>query len=329
MARHQWVAQADQGVRFGVQVGAVKRRTALFRWELRDEPMKVIMEAGKYIESLGFDGLFIHDHPMLSPDPWVCLPALAVATERVMLGSVVNCVYYRHPAHFARLATDVDQLSDGRLMIGIGSGWSKPEFNCFDKPFRTDVERLKGVEETVKILNGVWGDEPFAFEGEHFTTRNMRLNPGPVQQPHPPIMIAGVGEKVTLKQVAQYADACNLDESKLPDAPRDIPKKIAAIERHCEAIGRDPGEILRTHFVGWLMLAPTEAEVKEKIARYYPDGLPAAFDRFVMAGTPEQIAEWYQQRAAAGIQYFVVQMLDGTDRETLDLLANQVAPNVK
>ena len=97
-------------------------------------------------------------------------------------------------------------------------------------------------------------------------------------------MIAGVGEKVTLKQVAQYADACNLDESKLPDAPRDIPKKIAAIERHCEAIGRDPSEILRTHFVGWLMLAPTEAEVKEKIARYYPDGLPAAFDRFVMAG---------------------------------------------
>lgn len=328
MARHPWVAKADQGVRFGVQVGAIKRRTALFRWELRDQPMQVIMEAGKLIESLGFDGLFIHDHPMLSPDPWICLPALAVATERVMLGSVVNCVYYRHPAHFARQATDLDQLSGGRLMIGIGSGWSKPEFNCFDKPFRTDVQRLKGVEETVKILNGVWGAEPFAFEGEHFQTRNMRLNPGPVQQPHPPIMIAGVGEKVTLRQVARYADACNLDESKLPDASRDIPRKIAAIERHCEAIGRDPNEILRTHFVGWLMLAPTEVEVKQKVARYYPDGVPESFNRFVMAGTPEQITEWYQQRADAGIQYFVVQMLDGKDRETLELLANEVMPNV-
>ena len=81
---------------------------------------------------------------MLSPDPWVCLPALAVATERVMLGSVVNCVYYRHPAHFARLATDVDQLSDGRLMIGIGSGWSKPEFHCFDKPFRNRCRAPEG-----------------------------------------------------------------------------------------------------------------------------------------------------------------------------------------
>lgn len=329
MARHPWVAKADQGVRFGVQIGAVKRRPALFRWELRDEPMKVIMEAGKLIESLGFDGLFIHDHPMLSPDPWICLSALAVATERVMLGSVVNCVYYRHPAHLARLATDLDQLSNGRLMIGIGSGWSKPEFNCFDKPFRTDVERLIGVEETVKILQGVWGPEPFEFEGEHFKTRNMRLVPGPVQRPHPPIMIAGVGEKVTLAQVARYADACNLDESKLPDAPRSIPKKIEALKRHCAAIGRDDDEILRTHFVGWLALAPTEAEVKAKVESYFPGGVPEAFSGFVTSGTPEQMAEWYQQRADAGIQYFVVQILDGTDHETYELLANEVVPNVK
>jgi alkanesulfonate monooxygenase SsuD/methylene tetrahydromethanopterin reductase-like flavin-dependent oxidoreductase (luciferase family) len=328
MARHPWVAKADDGVRFGVQVGAIRRRTALFRWELRDEPMRILMEAGRLIESLGFDGLFIHDHPMLSPDPWICLPALAAVTERVMLGSVVNCVYYRHPAHLARLATDLDQLSHGRMMLGIGSGWSKPEFMAFDKPFRTNVERLIGVEETAKILEGVWGPEPFKFEGEHFKTQNMRLSPGPVQQPRPPIMIAGTGEKVTLRQVAQYADACNLDESKLDDAPHSIPKKIDALRRHCETLGRDDGEILRTHFVGWLMLAPTEAAVAEKVARYFPDGVPPAFDNFIMPGTPEQITEWYQARADAGIQYFVVQMLDGTDHETLELLAKEVAPNV-
>ncbi len=76
------------------------------------------------------------------------------------------------------------------------------------------------------------------------------------------------------------------------------------------------------------MLAPTEADVKEKVARYFPDGVPTAFDRFIMPGTPEQITEWYQERADAGVQYFVVQMLDGTDHETLQLLAEQVMPNV-
>jgi len=329
MARHPWVAKADEGVRFGVQVGAIRRRTALFRWELQEKPMDILMEAGKLIESLGFDGLFIHDHPMLSPDPWLALPALATVTERVMLGSVVNCVYYRHPAHLARLANDLDQLSHGRVMLGIGSGWSKPEFLAFDKPFRDNVARLIGVEETVKILEGVWGPEPFEFEGEHFKTRNMRLSPGPVQQPRIPLMIAGTGEKVTLRQVAQYADACNLDESKMPDAPAIIPQKIDALRRHCEAFDRDDAEILRTHFVGWLMLAPTEKEVTAKIAHYYPEGVPPAFDNFVKAGTPEQIAEWYQARADAGIQYFVVQMLDGTDHETLQLLAEQVAANVR
>lgn len=328
MARHPWVARADDGVRFGVQVGAIRRRTALFRWELQDEPLRILMEAGRLIESLGFDGLFIHDHPMLSPDPWICLPALAAVTERVMLGSVVNCVYYRHPAHLARMATDLDQLSNGRVMLGIGSGWSKPEFMAFDKPFRTNVERLIGVEETAIILEGIWGPEPFKFEGEHFQTQNMRLSPGPVQQPRPPLMIAGTGEKVTLRQVAQYADACNLDESKLDDAPRSIPKKLDALRRHCEALGRDYDEILRTHFVGWLMIAPTEAEVAKKVARYYPEGVPPAFDNFVKAGTTEQITEWYQARATAGIQYFVAQMLDGTDEESIHLLANEVAPNV-
>lgn len=329
MARHPWVAKADEGVRFGVQIGAVRRREAPTSWTLRDEPMRILLEAGQLAEQLGFDGLFLHDHPVLSPDPWTGLAALAVVTERVMLGSVVNCIYYRHPALMARLAADLDQLSDGRLMLGLGVGWAEVEFDAYQVPFGSAAERLAGMDDAVAIIRGAWGDEEFTYTGERFSTAGIRISPGPVQQPHLPLMIAGGGERVTLRQVARYADACNLDESGLKSDPGLIRQKLDALQRHCEAVGRAYDEILRTHFVGWLMLAPTEAEVREKVAQYFPDGLPPYFQRFVASGTPEQLAEFYQRRADAGIQYFVAQVLDGTDHETLQLLAEQVAPTIR
>lgn len=328
MARHPWVAKADEGVRFGPQFAAVKQRPRIPDWTLRDEPLQVLLEAGRLTERLGFDAVFLHDHPLRSPDPWIGLPALAAVTERVMLGSVVNCVFYRHPAHLARLAADLDQLSRGRLMLGLGVGWHYGEFAAFDLPFESAGKRLAALEEAVRIIEGSWGSEPFSYEGAHFRTQKMSTAPGPVQQPRPPLMIAGTGERVTLRQVAELADACNLDESKLPEGPADIRRKLAVLERHCEAVGRPYDEILRTHFVGWLMLASTEAEVRRKVARYYPEGLPPQFASFVWAGTPEGAAEFFQARVEAGIQYFVPQILDGSDHETIRLLAEEVAPRV-
>ena len=328
MARHPWVAKADEGVRWGPQFAAVKHRPRLPDWTLHDHPMQVLMEAGKLTEQLGFDAVFLHDHPLRSPDPWMGLPALAAVTERVMLGSVVNCVFYRHPAHLARMAADVDQLSNGRLMLGLGVGWHWGEFAAFDLPFESAGKRLAALEEAITILEGSWGPEPFSFEGKYFRTQKMSVTPGPVQQPRPPLMIAGTGEKVTLRQVARLADACNLDESKLPGGPDEIRQKLAVLERHCEEVGRPYDEILRSHFVGWLMLAPTEAEVQQKVARAYPQGVPPQFANFIWAGTPEAAAEFFQARVDAGIQYFVTQILDGTDHETIELLAKEVVPEV-
>jgi alkanesulfonate monooxygenase SsuD/methylene tetrahydromethanopterin reductase-like flavin-dependent oxidoreductase (luciferase family) len=337
MARHPWVAKADDGVRFGIQVAAHKRRTAQLEVTLHDDPMAVLMEAGQLIERLGYDGLFLHDHPSFSPDPWVGLAALAAVTERVDLGSVVFCVPYRHPAYVARLATDLDHLSHGRLMLGLGIGWAEPEFHAMQIPFESVGKRQRALEEAVEIITGLWQGEDFHYEGKHYAVPALQLLPRPAQSPRPPIMIAGGGERTTLRQVAQYADASNFGDLASPESPfeRDfggnteaMRARLEVLRRHCEEVGRPYDEVLRTHFVSWLMVAPTEREVHAKVERYF-DNVRSPFARGVVAGTPAQLVEYYQARKEAGMQYFVIQHLDGADHETLELFAQEVIPQVR
>ena len=134
-------------------------------------------------------------------------------TTRIELGSIVFCIYHRHPVMFARQIADLDQLSDGRALIGLGIGWNVPEFARLGMTLPPVPERQRALEEYVAIVNGVYGSEPFTFAGETFSTTNAEIYPLPVQQPRPPMLIAGAGEKVTLRQVAQFADACNFGAS--------------------------------------------------------------------------------------------------------------------
>jgi alkanesulfonate monooxygenase SsuD/methylene tetrahydromethanopterin reductase-like flavin-dependent oxidoreductase (luciferase family) len=325
-----------EGIRFGIQIAAMRRRTAPLEVTLYDDPLALLLEAGKLVEALGFEGLFLHDHPYFSPDPWVGLAGLATVTERVTLGSVVFCVPYRHPALLARMASDLDNLSRGRLMLGLGIGWAEPEFRALEVPFDSVPKRQAALEEAIAIVEGVWGDEPFSFAGAHYRTENMRVVPRPIQTPRPPLMIAGAGKR-TLHQVARLGDICNFGEIQ-PSAdavqaehvsgPERIRQRLELLQRHCEEVGRPYDEILRSHFVSWLMLAPTEAEARDKVRRYFEGDESAPMARAVLAGTPAQIVEYYQARADAGMQYFVVQMLDCTDHETLELLAREVMPHV-
>lgn len=326
MARHPWVAKADEGIRFGVQLCAEDgRRSALDR-DVKAEPYDALIESGKLVDRLGFDGLFIYDHPGQAPDPWVWLSGLASVTENVMLGSVVNCVFHRYPTYLARLATDLDHLSGGRLMLGLGVGYLPEEFAMLGVEFMSNPDRLRAIEEAVAIIQGAWGDEPFSYDGRYYQVENIRVVPPPLQQPRPPLMIAGSGERVTLRNVAKYADACNLNRSLSVD---DTVRRLDVLKRHCQDLGRDYDEILKTDFTGWLLMAPTEDEVREKLSSYYPDGLPGSLDYLgVTAGTPEQIAVRFQEYADIGIQYFVVQLVDGSDRETIHLLADEVVPHV-
>lgn len=326
MPRHPWVAAADEGVRFGLQL------------VLGREGLPGLIESGRLVDRLGFDGLYVFDHPALQADPWVALAGLAVATERVRLGSVVNCVPYRHPALLARLATDLDHLSGGRLMLGLGIGWFQGEFRAFGVPFRPAGERFAALEEAIAILGGAWGPERFSLEGEHYRVDGLQVSP-PVQRPRPPIMIGGNGERTTLRLVARHADACNVSELRDQGNGQEaiggadtIRRKLEALRRHCEAEGRPYGEVLRTHFTLMLVLARTEAAAAAKRERLAAASTSPATRRaqpsaFVV-GTPDQVAEHYRALVEAGVQYFVVQ-LDASDRETIELLAAEVVPLVR
>lgn len=331
MARHPWVAAADGGVRWGVQLIVPNEPDALPR----------LMETGKRVEALGYDAIFIFDHPAIHADPWIALSGLAVATERVRLGSAVNCALYRHPAHLARLAADLDNLSGGRHILGLGSGWWEAEFAALDLPFDPLPRRQAFLDEALQVIPGVWGEAPFSFHGEQVRTEAMRIQPPPRQRPRPPILIGGSGERVTLRQVAQYADACNVREEEslsdpaITDAQRaaTVRRKLEALRAHCAALGRPYDEVLRTHFTLYLLLAPTDRDATAKrdaldTAASTSPGTRRAGKSSVLAASTERAVAYFQAMADVGIQYFVVQ-LDGTDTETIALLADEVAPRVR
>lgn len=196
-----WPQQFRDRTGFAVQVFPIDTPT---------DPARHLVAAARLAEELGFDAFSVGDHPAWALDPFVHLAAIAANTHRIRLGVNVCCALYRHPVMTARLAADVDNLSGGRLILGLGNGWDANEFANLGLPFPPARERQQALEEAITIMRGVWGDEPFTFEGQHFRCTNARVSPAPMQRPSLPIMIAGGGERVTLRQVARYADACNI-----------------------------------------------------------------------------------------------------------------------
>src|SRR5919202_2197295 len=153
---HPWVSQGHGALRFAVACGPW--------WEAEG-----LIDYVQALEELGFDAYWGIDHPVLfGADCWTMLAALATGTRRIRLGSLVSCVYYRPPALLARMAADVDRLSDGRLVLGLGMGDAAGEFQRLAVPFLPVRQRQRGLEETVHIVKGLWGPTPFSFTGRQF-----------------------------------------------------------------------------------------------------------------------------------------------------------------
>jgi alkanesulfonate monooxygenase SsuD/methylene tetrahydromethanopterin reductase-like flavin-dependent oxidoreductase (luciferase family) len=317
---HPWVLARRERVTFGLQAFA----------PLGDpEPGAKVLRAGRLADELGLDAFYIGDHPARTPDPFPHLAALAATTTRVWLGSVVYCTLYRHPALTARLASDLDHLAGGRSMLGLGVGWDAAEFVALGQPFPRASVRQAMQDEALEIILGSWGSEPLTFAGQHYAVERLRIA-RPLQQPRPPLLIAGGGERGTLPQVARWADACNVGASDVGGAtPADgLRRKLDALRGRCAEVGRDVSDILCTWFTPWLILAPTAAEAEDKLRQRRPNGVSPEQRATLVVGTPEQAAEHYRALAAAGAQHFVIQTLDAGDEETIRLLATELAPMV-
>jgi alkanesulfonate monooxygenase SsuD/methylene tetrahydromethanopterin reductase-like flavin-dependent oxidoreductase (luciferase family) len=330
VAVHPWVAEAANGIRWGVQLIVPNKQDALAE----------LLQTAEGVEELGYDFLSIFDHPLMHVDPWIALPGIATRTSTVRLGSTVNCAVYRHPAHLARLATDLDNLSNGRHILGLGSGWLKPEFAALGLEFGSFGDRAAALEDTLAIVKGVWTDAPFSYTGKRYSTVDMVAEPKPVQQPHPPIMVAGNGEGVTLRQVAKWGDACNLKEAvslsdeMISDEVRaaSVRHLIDVLDGHCETLNRDTSEVLKTHFTLYLILGETMDEARTKAnnldtSKSTSPGTRREGTRAMLVADPERAIRYYQAMVDIGIQYFVVQ-LDASDWKTIELLKTKVAPHV-
>jgi len=178
--------------------------------------------------------------PML--EGYTSLGFVAGQTDQIMLSLLVTGVTYRHPGLLAKIVTTLDVLSGGRAMLGIGAAWYEREHQGLGVPFPPLAERFERLEETLLICRQMWSDDDGPYAGRHYQLAETICRPRPVQQPRPPILVGGSGEKKTLRLVAQYADACNL----FATGRAEVRHKIEVLERHCADVGRDPAEIKKT-----------------------------------------------------------------------------------
>jgi F420-dependent oxidoreductase-like protein len=207
----------------------------------------------------GFDSLWVMDHffQIGGPDRrsglgpaedemlecYTTLGYLAGVTKRVKLGAMVTGVVYRHPGILVKTVTTLDVVSGGRAYLGIGAAWFEREARGLGVPFPPIKERFERLEETLQITKQMWSGNDGPFSGRHFQLAETLCHPRPLSEPHPPILIGGMGEKQTLRLVAQYADACNLFARMGEETVR---RKLDVLKAHCERLGRDYDEIEKT-----------------------------------------------------------------------------------
>ena len=217
----------------------------------------------QHAEATGWDGIWLADHFLPEEDAlipvhesWITMAALARDVPRVRLGTLVAGNTYRHPAVLANMASTLDNLADGRVVLGLGAGWQQNEHDAYGIEYGTVGSRLDRLEEACQVIKGLFHTDHFSFNGQHYQLKNAPLEPKPLQAKIP-LMIGGGGEKRTLKITAQYADEWNVwgDVEILKN-------KMAILDQHCESIGRDPQEIERSA-VALLFLSDNESFLKK------------------------------------------------------------------
>lgn len=286
-------------------------------------------------EAAGYDSLWVYDHvhnvPPGSQDAvfecWSTMAALAEATSTIRLGQLVGCAGYRSPALLAKITSTIDVISGGRLEWGIGAGWYGAEFTAYGFDFPAPKDRIGALRETVEIVKAMWSEPVTTYEGRYFTIKSAQCDPKPLQRPHPPVLVAGGGEQLTLRVVARLADKANFGGK-----PHEWAAKREVLKKHCAEVGRDEDEIEKT----WgpeVVVRETEAELR---ADYDAGRIRSLrrepYDSWVegnLVGTPEQVSEKIARYVDLGCTYFIPWSPDYPSTGTLELFAREVLPNFR
>ena len=208
-----------------------------------------IVDFWQHLEQSGWDIACVTDHFMPNTatregaviEGWSTLCALAPLVPRMTLGTIVLGNTYRHPAVLAKMAAQLDIISGGRLLLGMGAGWQQNEHSAYGIPYYTMGERLARLDEACTVMRSLWTEHRSNFDGKYYQLSDAPLQPKPLQSPHPKLMIGGGGEKVTLRIVAKHADHWNVW-----GGPKVLASKGAVLDQHCAAVDRDPGTLSRS-----------------------------------------------------------------------------------
>ncbi len=290
-----------------------------------------------HAENLRFNSVWLSDHVyglVGSPanpfyECWTTCSALAAETSRIKIGQLVLCNPFRHPPLLAKMGATLDSISGGRLILGLGTGWAENEFRGYGVPFEKPSIRVRRVAEAAQIIRRMWVDGKATFKGRHYQVDDAYCYPKPVQQPHPPIMIAGSGEQLTLKTVARYADWSNFTAwFGSTDA---FAGKVDVLTKHCERVGRDINEITKS-FAVYVLIGEDRKEADAKEA-YFNETMKKrwgeGFDRKApLRGTPEDITKQIADYRRVGVDYFIVRFMGGDFTREATLFAEQVLPNL-
>jgi F420-dependent oxidoreductase-like protein len=308
-------------IRFGVQTGQ-----QMVEWSQ-------MLGLWKKADAWGYDSLWNFDHfyPIFMPpdgpclEGWTTLSALAQATTRARVGTLVSGNTYRHPCVTAKMAATLDHVSGGRFNLGIGAGWFELEHNNFGIDYKTVRGRLDALDEACRIIKGMFTEERTTFHGKHYTVTEAIGLPKPVQRPHPPIMIGGTGEKVLLRIVAEHADMWN----SYGTAER-MGHLIDVIRRHGDAVGRDSEAIEKTVMMPLCYRASKEREqFVLSVAAATAQTTPEAARERVMIGDANECLGTIERYARVGVTHFIFMTFAPYVEDEIQRFAEELIPKVR
>jgi F420-dependent oxidoreductase-like protein len=274
-------------------------------------------------EDLGYDSLWVYDHFHNVPRPaneavfecWTTITAISQLTSRIRLGQMVGCNSYRNPAVLAKITSNIDVMSGGRLDWGIGAGWYENEYRSYGFGFPKPKDRIGMLDETVRIVRSMWTEPETTFSGSYYEVKRAQCDPKPLQRPTPPIWIGGGGEQLTLRVVAEHADCSNFGGGvAVWSHKRDV------LREHCGRVGRDP-DTIRMTWSPEIFVRRTQAEI-DAVGSLAIWGQPVDEWRANnLVGTVEQVTDKIDRYVSAGCRGFVPWCADYPETESLELLA--------
>lgn len=281
------------------------------------------------MENLGFDGIAVPDHVMTGSGPttecFVTLAGIARETSSVYLYPKTVNNHLRNPALLAKMAATLDNVSDGRLKLGMGAGWKESEAVAYGYDWPDPPTRLRMLEESIRLLVELWTEDRVSFDGDYYTLDGAMCRPHPTQEPRPPIMVGGGGETFTLRIAAKYADSWNFW-----GPPELMQRKLDVLETHCETYDRPFDDVERSWFARCL-IREDEAELERLLDGPFSRFAPSNVDEseYPLVGTPETVRERLGPFVEKGFEEVVLEFVDFPRTTSAELFAEQVLPELR